>query len=97
MSGAHSKREYIIIMVVLAVLTAIEVGMTKMGLAEGVKRGGLIVLALAKATIVALFYMHLKSETRSLKLVVGIPLLFPALYAVVLIVESVARSAFTIM
>ena len=30
-----------------------------------------------------------------LKLVVGIPMLFPALYAVVLIVESVARSAMT--
>jgi hypothetical protein len=42
-----------------------------------------------------MFYMHLKSETRSLKLVVGIPLVFPALYAVVLIIESIARSAFT--
>ena len=39
--------------------------------------------------------MHLKSETRSLKMVIAIPMMFPALYAVVLIVESIARSAFT--
>ena len=52
-------------------------------------------LALAKALLVALFYMHLKSETRSLKLVIAIPLLFPALYAAVLMAESVARSAYS--
>jgi hypothetical protein len=39
--------------------------------------------------------MHLKNETRSLKMVVGLPMCFPALYAVVLIIESIARSAFT--
>jgi len=55
--------------------------------------GGLISLALAKATLVALFFMHLKNETRSLKMVVAIPMTFPALYAVVVIVEAIARSA----
>jgi cytochrome c oxidase subunit 4 len=93
--AGHSKKEYFVIFVVLTVLTAIEVGINYVGLSRGMKIAGLISLALAKAVLVAMFYMHLKSETKSLKLVIGIPMLFPALYAVVLIVESIARSAFT--
>jgi cytochrome c oxidase subunit IV len=93
-SGSHSKKEYIIIMVVLAVMTLLEVGWAQWfhGMT---KNGGLVVMAIAKALIVALFYMHLKSETRSLKLIIGIPLLFPFLYAVVLMAESIARSAYS--
>ena len=92
--GGHSKKEYIIIMFVLAILTVAEVGIAKYTTGM-TKNGALVVLALAKALIVALFYMHLKSETRSLKLVIGVPLLFPFLYAVVLMAESVARSAYS--
>jgi len=92
--GGHSKKEYIIIMFVLAALTIVEVVIAKQ-LSGTTKNAGLVVLALAKALLVALFYMHLKSETRSLKLVIGIPLLFPALYAAVLMAESVARSAYS--
>jgi cytochrome c oxidase subunit 4 len=95
MSGAHSKKTYIVMFFVLTVLTGIEVGLKYMPISRGMLIAGLISLALAKATLVALFYMHLKSETRSLKMVVAIPMMFPALYAVVLIVESIARSAFT--
>ena len=93
--AGHSRKEYIVIFFVLTVLTAIEVGIKYMSVSRSMMITGLIALALAKAVCVALFYMHLKSETRSLKLVVGIPMLFPALYAVVLIVESIARSAWT--
>ena len=93
--AGHSRKEYIVIFVVLTVLTAIEVGIKYMSVGRSMMITGLVALALAKATCVALFYMHLKSETRSLKMVVGIPMLFPALYAVVLIVESIARSAMT--
>ncbi len=92
--GGHSKKEYIIIMFVLAILTVAEVGIAKYTTGM-TKNGGLVVRALAKALLVALFYMHLKSETRSLKLVIGVPLVFPFLYAVVLMAESVARSAYT--
>lgn len=95
MSGAHSKKEYFVVFVVLTVLTAIEVAIKYMSISRSAMITGLIGLALSKAVCVAMFYMHLKSETRSLKLVIGVPMLFPALYAVVLIVESIARSAFT--
>jgi caa(3)-type oxidase subunit IV len=95
MAGGHSKKEYVVVFFVLTILTAIEVAIKYMHLGRSMMIAGLIALALAKAVCVAMFYMHLKSETRSLKLVIGVPMLFPALYAVVLIVESIARSAFT--
>lgn len=95
MSGSHSKKQYLVMFVVLTVLTGLEVGVKYLGLPRGIMIGSLISLALGKAALVALFFMHLKNETRSLKMVVGLPMCFPALYAVVLIIESIARSAFT--
>ncbi len=95
--AGHSKKEYVVVFFVLTLLTGLEVGLKYMNLSRTALIGGLIALALAKATAVALFFMHLKSETRTLKLVVGIPLLFPALYAIVLISESIYRSGFTLM
>ncbi len=94
MSGAHSKKEYYVIFVLLTVLTGIEVWIAK-GTVGNTKIIGLIGLAVSKAALVAIFFMHLKSETRSLKTIVAVPLAFPFLYAVVLIAESIARSAFT--
>ncbi len=94
-SGGHSKKEYIVVFFVLTILTAIEVGIKYMHLGRSMMIAGLIALALAKAVCVAMFYMHLKTETRSLKLVIGVPLVFPFLYAVVLMAESIARSAYT--
>jgi caa(3)-type oxidase subunit IV len=93
--AGHSRKEYIVVFFVLTILTAIEVGIKYMSLTKSMMVTGLIALALAKATCVAMFYMHLKSETRTLKMVVGIPLLFPALYAAVLVAESIYRSGFT--
>ncbi len=45
-------------------------------------------MAVTKAGFVAMYYMHLASERRALKLVVRIPMLFPPLYAVVLMLEA---------
>ena len=54
----------------------------------------LVALAVTKALFVALYYMHLKSETKYLKYVLGLPMLFPPLYAVVLMLEAVWHQAF---
>ncbi|HEY4122282.1 MAG TPA: cytochrome C oxidase subunit IV family protein [Byssovorax sp.] len=99
-AGAHhapNRREYIIMFFVLAVLTALEVGLgimlskvpyggPKLGL-----RIGLIGLALTKAGCVGMYFMHLKHETKVLRLTVMLPFLAPTLYAFVLISEAVWR------
>lgn len=88
-----NRKEYWVIFVALLVLTVLEVGIAQpgLGISKTLMRLGLVGMALAKATLVALFYMHLKHETRVLRLTVMIPLATPALYAVVLISEAAWR------
>jgi cytochrome c oxidase subunit 4 len=85
------RRQYLTIFLVLFVLTVLEVGVAYV---HGHKReviAALFGLALVKAACVALFFMHLKWETRVLRAIVVIPLMFPVLYAVVLISEAIWR------
>ena len=87
-----NRKEYWVIFVALLVLTVLEVGLAQVpGISKTLMRLGLVAMALAKAGLVALFYMHLKHETRVLRLTVAIPLATPALYAVILISEAAWR------
>jgi cytochrome c oxidase subunit 4 len=95
-AGAHEHkpniREYMIIFAVLAVLTVLEVGVAKLpGVGKTSISLALIGLALTKAAIVALFYMHLKHETKVLKFTVALPMAAPTIYALVLISEAAWR------
>jgi cytochrome c oxidase subunit IV len=90
---AHvDRKQYVKIFGALIVLTALEVGIVYI---PGIPRTGMIVallgMALAKAALVALQFMHLSHETKWLKLTVAIPFSAPALYAVVLISEAAWR------
>jgi len=94
--GAHGHkpnvREYMVIFVALAALTALEVGVAKLpGISRTLIGIALVGLALTKASIVALYYMHLKNETRVLKMTVAIPMAAPTIYALVLISEAAWR------
>ena len=78
----------------LAALTALEVGIAylEQQLGKTALVTALIGLALAKAAAVALYYMHLKHETKFMKYTVAFPAVFPALYAFILIAEGIYRS-----
>lgn len=93
--GAGHKvdlREVFTIFVVLAVLTALEVGVASVpGISHVMKGIVLVALAVTKAACVGLYYMHLKNETKILKLTVAIPMATPAFYALVLISEAAWR------
>ena len=83
------RKEYWIIFVVLTLLTALEVGVVYVpGIGKTLLTIALVGLAVTKAAIVMLFYMHLKHETKPLKLIVMVPFALPALYALVLIAEA---------
>jgi len=87
---AHASRaQYLAVFLLLAVLTAVEVGVVYLpGIAKGPMVLALVGLALAKASLVGLFFMHLRHETRALKLTVAVPLMTPGLYALVLVAEA---------
>ena len=93
--GSHhapNYKEYFAIFVVLFVLTVLEVAVTKVpGIAHRLMAIALVGMALTKAAFVGFYYMHLKNETKGLKLTVALPLLAPALYALVLISEAAWR------
>ena len=86
---SHVK-EYLVIFAVLTALTILEVVLAQIpGISK--KLLALVGLAVTKAGIVALYYMHLKSETRVLKLTVALPLAAPTIYALVLMTEAAWR------
>ena len=72
-STAHSQNNYIKIFILLSVLTVIEVGMTFLGLPKMLLASLLVIFAMWKAALVAMHFMHLKFEKKTLTLVAIIP------------------------
>jgi len=94
MSDAHAHEHhdhrplYIKIFWILFALTALEVGIVYLPLGQGVMISALCGLALVKAALVAIHYMHLSSETRWLRLTIYSVMFIPVFYALVLIAEG---------
>ena len=64
-SHAHpGPRQYVMIAVILAIITAIEVGLYYVDLAKGLLITLLILLAGIKFTMVLMFFMHLKFDSK---------------------------------
>ena len=77
---------------VLVALTLVEIGVVRSaGIPHRAAIVALIAIALAKAALIALFYMHLRYETRILKVTVLGPLIAPAVYGLLLMLDSAAR------
>lgn len=89
---AHaSRKQYFVVFAWLFVLTILEVAVVKFEIGKLATGLALVGLAVTKAAAVGLFYMHLKSEVRVLKLMVVVPLCIPPIYALVLCVEAAVR------
>lgn len=85
------KKEYLIIFVLLAVLTAIEIWMAEIpGISKMAKGSGLTGLAVGKAFLVAYYYMHLKEETKWMKFIAAVPIM-AGVYATVLCLEAIYK------
>lgn len=88
-AGHVNRKQYWVIWLYLLILTVVEVGLVYVpGIAKPLLVSALFLLAITKAALVGLFYMHLKHETKILKLTVAIPMASPVLYAAVLIAEA---------
>jgi cytochrome c oxidase subunit 4 len=89
---ARDRTQYVVVFVVLGLLTLVELGVARTGgIAKPAVIVALVALAIAKAALIALFYMHLRFETRILRLTVLGPLVAPAVYGLVLIAEAGAK------
>jgi cytochrome c oxidase subunit 4 len=95
--GAHvhkvDRKEVWKIFAVLFALTVLEVAVAQVpGVGKVPLYIALIGLALTKAACVGLYYMHLKHETKYLKMTVALPFAAPTVYALVLIAEGAWRA-----
>jgi cytochrome c oxidase subunit 4 len=89
---ATHRTQYVVVFVALGLLTLVELGVARTdGIAKTAVVVALVALAVAKAALIALFYMHLRFETGILRATVLGPLVAPAVYGIVLIAEAGAR------
>ncbi len=88
MSAEGKRPRYMLVFGGLAALTAIEVGVAFMGFERSVTVIILIGLAVWKALLVAMYFMHLKWETRALKILAAAPFLPAAIMILVVLMEN---------
>jgi len=82
-----STRTYIIVFAWLAVMTAIEVAITAAGLPENIRIIVLVVLAVIKAALVILFYMHLLHDSKWYWILLIAPIFFVVMLTQFLIIR----------
>ena len=90
-STAHSHHNYIKIFIILSVLTAVEIGVTVLGLPRTLLVTLLVGLAVWKAALVALHFMHLKIEKKTLTVVAVIPFILCVFLSLMLLPDIYPR------
>jgi len=89
-STEHKRPNYVMIWLYLFVLTVAEVALAfELPLSRNVKLLLLLFLAVWKALLVALFFMHLKFERWRLRLIFIVPLPLAAILVTAAIMEKV--------
>jgi cytochrome c oxidase subunit 4 len=90
MVDTHAKHgpSYMAIFWYLAVLTVIEIAVIFLPIAKLAIGVLLVALACAKATLVALYFMHLRLETKTLGYIALTPVLIGTLLVLVLLPDS---------
>ena len=90
MDAAHKHPNYVLIWVYLAVLTAAELALAfELPIARNVKLVLLLGLAVWKALLVAMFFMHLKFERWNLRILFIIPLPLAVILILAVITEKI--------
>ena len=90
METAHRKHPpYLMIWLYLALLTAAELGLAfELPISQNMKLLLLMVLAIWKAALVALFFMHLKFERWGLRIIAVAPLPLAAIFILAVLTEK---------
>src|SRR5262245_19661612 len=74
---AQEHRRYLMIWIVLGVLTALEIGVTRpeLGIPHTLVVAALVLMAVVKAALVAMYYMHLSNEKTTLRWIAVTPMI----------------------
>jgi len=88
MAGEHKHPNYMAIFWLLAVLTVVELIVVFLPFGKMVNGTLLCALAVGKAAVVAMYFMHLKFETRTLGLIAMTPLAIATLLVFVILPDA---------
>lgn len=89
---SHPEPNYIAVFIYLAVLTGVELLVYAMNFPTDLKIGLLIALALAKAMLVAMYFMHLAFERKGLWVIAATPMVLVAFCYLMLRPDLSARA-----
>jgi len=89
--AAHSASAYMKIFWILLVLTVIEVAIVYMGLPKILLAGLLIIFAVWKAALVAMHFMHLKLEKKTLAVIALAPFVLCVFFILMLMPDIFPR------
>ncbi|HEY3068063.1 MAG TPA: cytochrome C oxidase subunit IV family protein [Methylomirabilota bacterium] len=89
-SGDHKHPNYMAIFWYLAILTVVEIAVIYTPLSKFTIGVLLCALALGKATLVAMYFMHLRFETRTLGMIAITPLVIATLLIFVVLPDGFA-------
>jgi caa(3)-type oxidase subunit IV len=87
MTEKHAKRPYMWVFLWLAVLTAIEVGVANLAFNKTLQIILLAILAVGKALLVAMFYMHLRYDKSILSVIGGFPFFLAVVMALIILAD----------
>ena len=88
MAAEHKHPNYMAIFWILAILTVVEIGVVFLPFGKLINGTLLCALAVGKAALVAMYFMHLKFETRTLGLIAVTPLVIATLLVFVILPDS---------
>ena len=89
METAHKRPPYMLIWLYLTLLTVAELGLAfELPISQNVKLLLLLGLAVWKALLVALFFMHLKFEKWNLRILAIVPLPLAAIFVMAALTEK---------
>jgi len=86
----HKNPNYFAVFIALAVITAIITGVEFLSHSLAIPRELLnsffVLMAVTKATLVAMFYMHLKQDSRLYTVLFGVPVMFAVILMFMLLI-----------
>ena len=85
---AHATRRYIFVFAALAAITLIEIGMTQAPLAASLATGLFLAFSLAKATLVAMFFMHLREDSRIYTAIFLLPVVLVLAFSALMLMSA---------
>ncbi|MCJ7676565.1 MAG: cytochrome C oxidase subunit IV family protein, partial [Anaerolineales bacterium] len=85
---ASRARQYLLVFAALAVITAIEIAMTQTSIAASLANALFLAFSLAKATLVAAFFMHLRDDSRIYTAIFLLPVVLVLAFSTLMLMSA---------